>query len=353
MQNILDNILDYSIKLWASDVHITEGKKIVFRIEWDIKVLDNSPTIDNIHIKTLLLSLLNEDADRAKYFLDVKDIDFAYIYKWKTPFRVNAFFKLWKISFVMRRISEEARDISSLWLPPWVDKFTKAKQWLILITWPTWAWKSTTLVSILDRINNERKEHIITIEDPIEFVFKDKKSIFSQREVWNDTKSFSLALKSAMREDPDIIMVWELRDKDTVEAAVELAETGHLVFSTLHTSWSVQSITRLVSFFDPNIQDQVMKRLWDNLFWVLSQRLIKKADWKWRIWIYELMFCNSAIRNIIRSWDFSQLPSQIETWRHDWMIDMKTYADHIANKWYILKEDYINYFKDDIKINFD
>lgn len=350
---MIDSVIEYAIKVWASDIHISQWKKIVFRIEWDIKILEKSPILDEIKIKTILLYLLKDDKNKMRSFLDNKDIDFAYLHKWINPFRVNAFFKLWCISFVMRKIAEEARDIHSLWLPPWVEKFSKAKQWLILITWPTWAWKSTTLVSILDKINNERMEHIITIEDPIEFVFKDKKSIFSQREVWSDTKSFTVALRSAMREDPNIIMVWELRDKETVESAVELAETGHLVFSTLHTSWSVQSITRLVSFFEPNIQAQVMKRLWDNLFWVLSQRLIKKADRNWRIWIFELMFCNSAIRNIIRSWDLTQLQSSIETWRQDWMIDMMSYAKHLNNKWIILEDDYINYFKDDIDMNSD
>jgi twitching motility protein PilT len=188
----------------------------------------------------------------------------------------------------------------------------------------------------------------LTIEDPVEFIFKDNKSIFSQREIWKDTKNFSTALRAAMREDPDIVMVWEMRDKETVEAAMELAETGHLVISTLHTAWSVQTITRLVNFFHPELQHSVRYKLWDILFWVLSQRLIPTADRKWRVWIYEIMMMTPWIRNQIRSWDLVQINNSIEMWNAEWMVSMKSYADKLAEKWTILKEDYINYFIDDM-----
>lgn len=345
---MLTNILDYAIKVWASDIHITEWRPIFLRINWDIRALEWNYKVDNVNIKVILLELLKDDKVRAKDFLANKDIDFAYVYKNIVPFRVNWFFKLWSISFVLRRIADKPWKIEDIFLLPWVEKFTRAKQGLILVTWPTWSGKSTTMVALLERINETRKEHIITIEDPIEFVFKDNKSIFSQREIWNDTKWFHSSLRAAMREDPNIIMVWELRDKETVESAVELAETWHLVLSTLHTSWSVQSITRLISFFPPEIQWQAQLRLGDNLFWVISQRLIKRADREWRIWIFEVMFCNPAIRNLIRSWNLTQIDSNIETWKKDGMINMKVYADNLAKNWVIKKEDYINYFRDDM-----
>lgn len=260
---------------------------------------------------------------------------------------MNAFYKLGRISFVLRKIASEARTIEDLWLPRWVEKFTKAKWGLILVTGPTGSWKSTSMISILDAINKTRREHILTIEDPTEFIFKDDKSIFSQREVGKDTRTFATALRAAMREDPDIVMVWEMRDKETVEAAVELAETGHLVISTLHTAWSVQTITRLVNFFHPELQHSFRYKLWDILFWVLSQRLIPKV-WGWRAWIYEVMMMTPGIRNLIRSWDLVQINNAIEMGQSEWMIAMRTYADNLRDKWVIKEEDYINYFMDDM-----
>lgn len=340
-------ILDHAIKLGASDIHISEWENIWFRVEWNLWKT-NWTIIDKETINKILHDLLRWDEVLIKYFLEKKDLDFAYIHTDKTPFRINAFYKLWKMAFVMRRIASKPKTMEELWLPEWVKKFTKAKQWLILVTWPTWSWKSTSMISILDEINKTRREHILTIEDPVEFIFEDNQSIFSQREIWKDTNWFSQALRAAMREDPDIVMVWEMRDRETVEAAMELAETGHLVISTLHTAWSVQTITRLVNFFHPELQHSVRYKLWDILFWVLSQRLIPKADWKWRAWIYEIMMMTPWIRNLIRSWDLVQINNSIEMWRQDWMVSMKTYADSLAQKWIIKEEDYINYFQDDM-----
>jgi len=340
-------ILDYCIVNNASDIHICEWEEIWFRIHWELWKMPWS-FINTIKAREILLELLCDNKEEARNFLEKRDADFAYIHTDKTPFRVNAFFKLWKIAFVMRKISSEAKSMEELWLPAGVFKFTKAKQWLILVTWPTWSWKSTSMVSILDEINKTRREHILTIEDPTEFVFKDKKSIFSQREIWKDTKSFSSALRAAMREDPDIVMVWEMRDKETVEAAMELAETWHLVISTLHTAWSVQTITRLVNFFPPDLQHSIRYKLWDILFWVLSQRLIPKIEWGWRVWIYEIMMMSPWIRNLIRSWDLVQINNAIEMGQSEWMITMRNYADNLRDKWIVKEEDYINYFQDDM-----
>jgi len=284
-------ILDHAIKIWASDIYISQWEEIWFRISWNLGKIKWS-VIDKIKIRQILLELFNENKVLVQDFLEKKDADFAYIHIDNTPFRVNAFFKLGRIAFIMRMIASKSKTIEELWLPKWVEKFIKAKWGLILVTWPTWSWKSTSMISILDAINKIRREHILTIEDPIEFIFKDELSIFSQREIWKDTKSFSSALRAAMREDPDIVMVWEMRDKETVEAAMELAETWHLVISTLHTAWSVQTITRLINFFHPELQHSVRYKLWDILFWVLSQRLIQKI-WGWRVWIYEIMMMSS------------------------------------------------------------
>jgi len=239
-----------------------EWENIWFRVHWELWKVSWGVPLDKVKARQILLELFRDDKEAVRNFLETKDADFAFIHTDWTSFRVNAFFKLWRVAFVMRRIASTPKTIEELWLPKWVEKFTRAKEWLILVTGPTWSWKSTSMISILDAINKTRREHILTIEDPIEFIFKDNLSIFSQREIWKDTKSFASALRAAMREDPDIIMVWEMRDKETVEAAMELAETWHLVISTLHTAGSVQTITRLVNFFHPELQHSVRYKLW-------------------------------------------------------------------------------------------
>lgn len=339
-------ILDHCIKIGASDIHMSEGENIWFRVHGELGKVTGS-VLDGVKTRQILLELFHDNKEAVNEFLEKRDADFAYIHTDGTPFRVNTFFKLWKIAFVLRKIASEPKTIQDLWLPRWVEKFTKAKGGLILVTWPTWSWKSTSMISILDAINKTRREHILTIEDPTEFIFKDDKSIFSQREVGKDTKSFATALRAAMREDPDIVMVWEMRDKETVEAAMELAETGHLVISTLHTAGSVQTITRLVNFFHPELQHAVRYKLWDILFWVLSQRLIPKIGGG-RIWIYEVMMMTPGIRNLIRSWDLVQINNAIEMGQSEWMITMKNYADNLRDKGLVNESDYINYFMDDM-----
>ncbi|MDP5039180.1 MAG: ATPase, T2SS/T4P/T4SS family, partial [Candidatus Gracilibacteria bacterium] len=189
-------ILDYSVKIGASDIHICEGENVGFRANGKLGKAQGT-TIDSSKILIILDELLKGDENLKKYFLDGKDLDFAYIHTDKTPFRINAFYKLGKIAFVMRRIASEPVSMEKLGLPEGVKKFTKAKQGLILVTGPTGSGKSTSMISILDEINKSRREHILTIEDPVEFMFKDDKSIFSQREIGKDTKNFSSALRAA------------------------------------------------------------------------------------------------------------------------------------------------------------
>jgi len=340
-------ILEYAIKKSASDIHITEWEAIWFRINWIIWKLKEAWVIDKLKIRQIILELLNDNKEAAKEFLDTKDMDFAYVYDDGTPFRINAFFKLGRVWIVMRRIASKPKTMEELRLPEWAHKFTKAKQGMILVTGPTGSGKSTSMISILNEINMTRREHVLTIEDPVEFTFEDDQSIFSQREIWKDTKNFHSALRAAMREDPDIVMVWEMRDRETVEAAMELAETGHLVISTLHTAWSVQTITRLVNFFHPELQHAVRYKLWDILFWVISQRLIPTPDRKGRAWIFEIMFMTPGIKNLIRAWDLAQINNNIEMWQAQGMVAMKTYADRLRDQWVINEEDYINYFQED------
>lgn len=203
------------------------------------------------------------------------------------------------------------------------------------------------MVSLIEEINKQREEHIITIEDPIEFVFTPQKSIFSQREVGRDTESFVTAIRAAMREDPNIVMIGEMRDAETVNAALNLAETGHLVFSTLHTSGSVQTISRIVQFFDPSTQVQARIRLADSLIGVLSQRLVPRQDKPGRIAIRELMFVNSGIKNMIKMGDLKQVKSTIELGMQEGMITLEKSAEILEQHGMIKKEDYIGYLSAD------
>ena len=342
----IKSILDWASQIGASDIHITEWKKVTYRVQWVLKTTSSFWVVDKININIMLLELLNENKESMKRFMVNHDLDFAYTSDNWISFRVNAFYKLWKLAFVLRLISSEVMTIDDLWLPDATKRFTEMKQGLILITWPTWSGKSTTMVSILDVINKIRAEHILTIEDPVEFVFTNDKSIFSQREIWQDTNSFPNALRAAMREDPDIIMVWELRDTETVHSALELAETGHLVISTLHTASAVKTIDRLVWFFQIDAQDAVRKKLSTSLKWVLSQRLIPKVWWG-RVGIFELMFVTTWIENLIRTWKLNQIQGYIETWAKNWMITMKKFADNLRDKGIVEEKNYINYFKDD------
>lgn len=343
----INKILWFAIESKASDIHMTVWKRIIFRIEWKLKLIDSVWELDAQSMKEFTNELLCNNEISIKKLNEWHDLDFAYMHDSWTSFRVNGFYKLWKISFILRLINWKVKSIQELWLPRKTESFTKLKQWLILVTWPTWSWKSTTMISILNEINKNRWEHILTIEDPVEYIFKDEKSIFSQREIWRDTDSFKNALRSAVREDPDIIVIWEIRDAETVKAALDLAETGHLVISTLHTSGSAQTITRLVNFFPLDHQHSVRAKIADNLEWVISQRLIQKKDWSWRVWIFELMLINTAIKNIIRLWKLEQIQSNIEIASKAWMITMQNYAKFLDSKWIINKKDYEHYFEEE------
>ena len=260
-----------------------------------------------------------------------------------TAYRVNAFLKTWRIWVVMRKILKtpmKLEDIMLLNVAKSVRKnILKKKKWLYLVTGPTGSWKSTTLVSMIEEINQTRNENIITVEDPIEYVFKPQKCIVSQREIWHDTRSFPNALRAAMRQDPDILFIWEIRDSETAASVLELAETWHLVFSTLHTNSASNTINRFMWFFPSDIQESVAERLWDALIWVQSQSLVKSKDWKNRVALFELMINNNSIRNNIKKKDINQLDNIISTSTNSWMITMKQYADILVSKWIIDRND--------------
>lgn len=341
----INEILDLAIENWVSDVHFSEWWKIALRINWSIRFINEIEEVEYKEMNQYVNTLLWNDKELIEKYHSTKEMDCAYEHPSWVNFRVNLFFKRKKMAGVLRKIESKAMKIEDLWIPESIKKLLTKKQWLLLVTWPTWSWKSTSMQSMLQYINGTRVEHILTIEDPVEFIFKNDKSIFSQREVWSDTRSFHDALKAALREDPDIIMIWEMRDQETINAAMHLAETGHLVISTLHTSSAAQTISRLVSTYPSDEQDQVQSRLADALVWVLSQRLVKTADEKSRIWLFEVLIVNTAVRNIIRTWDMWQMWNAMLSWRWEWMVTMQDYAEALEMDWKITRESYQWFFK--------
>lgn len=341
-----ENILKYAIKNKASDIHLTSNKHITYRIEWKLKKIITEPLLNNDHLDQFMQKILLNHPEIIEKLEKNHDVDFGYVSQEDgVSFRVNGAMTLGKLTFTLRRIEQTAKKIVDLWIPDGVNQLLKSKQWLILVTGPTGSGKSTTLVAMLEEINNSRSEKVITIEDPIEFIFTDNRSIFSQREVGRDTDSFVSAIRAAMREDPDIVMVGEMRDTETVVAALNLAETGHLVFSTLHTSWSVQTISRMIQFFSPEEQKQIFARIADSLIGVVSQRLVPRRDQEnQRIALFEIMLVNSGIKNLIRSGDLWQLENAILMWRSEGMMPMYVYAQELEKKWIIHRSDYEWFF---------
>ena len=329
-----------------SDLHLSGGEVISYRINGDIVRRTEAWELKNETMELILRQLLNGNPQRFDKFLGDKDMDFAYISRNSVPYRVNAYFKTWKIGIVMRKINSSAKKIDDLMFSDIADHIKRqvleAKKGLFLVTGPTGSGKTTSLISMLQEINTTRWENLITIEDPIEFIFHPDKCLISQREVGHDTWSFTNALKSVMREDPDVIFVGEIRDRDTAEAVLSLAESGHLVFSTLHTQSSALTVNRFISFFPPDIQESVGDRLSEVLLGVQSQMLVKTKDNSTRVWVYEVMFNNTSIKNNIKDRDIGQINSIISTSSAKWMISMEKYAERLLDKG-IIDESAINW----------
>lgn len=329
-----------------SDIHIASNEFLTFRKNGDIVKYTKLPKISEDNMETIIKQLLKGNMKAYERFLKERELDCSYVANDTTPYRVNAYFKLWKIWAVLRKINAVAKNLDDLMFPDMAkslkDNVLGQRQWMFLVTWPTWSWKSTTLVAMLEHINHNRPDHIITIEDPIEFIFTPDQALITQREIWHDSWNFPNSLRWAMRQDPDIVLVWEIRDTQTAEAALNLAETWHMVFSTLHTQSASWTVNRYISFFPPEIQDSVADRLADSLLWVLSQRLVKTKDGKSRVWAYEVLINTSAVKNNIKRRQLPQIDNILETWTKQWMITLPQYAKRLVTEW-ATKEEYVSW----------
>lgn len=340
----IDSILEaFEGDATVSDVHLASNQHVAYRKLGEIKFLTDMPKITHEQMERLLQQMLTHHPEGYERFLQHRELDFNFYSKGGVPYRINAYFKLENMSVAMRKISYKPLPLEELMYDDVAqaikDNILNQKTGLFLVTWPTWSWKTTTLIAMLEYLNVRRKEHIITIEDPIEYIFEPKNCLISQRELGSDTMSFPNAMKSAMREDPNVIFVWEIRDPDTAEAAINLAETGHLVFSTLHTRSASNTVYRLISFFPPEIQESIKDRLSASLLGVQSQFLLQTSDNQRRIGLFELMINTSAIRNNIRKDDGKQIDSIIETSRQRGMISHMEYAKRLIADKIITKEE--------------
>ncbi len=321
-------LIEVAVTRNASDLHLVAGVKPTIRIDGRLIPIDSEKPLTPMDIVNLLKAFV--PPEQLKRLQEKRELDFSFGYKDKMRFRVNLFYQKGNISGALRLIPYKIRSISELKLPPIIEKFAMAAQGFVIITGPTGHGKSSTLAALVDHINKHRNAHVVTIEDPIEYIFSNNKSIIQQREVYSDTLSFSRALRSVLREDPNVVLVGEMRDLETIETALTVAETGHLVLTTLHTNNAAQTADRIIDVFPPHKQAQVRAQLANVLLGVVSQRLIPRIDGG-RTVATELMIADSAVRNVIREGKTYQLPNIIATSVSEGMINLdKVLADLVS-----------------------
>jgi len=294
----------------ASDLHLVAGQQPVLRINGDLERVKYK-MLENDNLKAMLYEIAPEH--KVKLFEETGDVDFAYEVTGLARYRVNFFQQKNGVGAVFREIPSEIWTCEQLGLPPVVKRLASLPRGLVLLTGPTGSGKSTTLAAVIDEANRTRREHILTIEDPIEFVHQSTKAVVNQREVGDHTKNFATALRGALREDPDIILVGEMRDLETISLAIEASATGHLVFATLHTSGAAKTVDRIIEVFPENQQEQVRSTLADGIRAVVSQTLFKRSDGSGRVVALEVMIGTPAVRNLIRERKTFQITSMLQS----------------------------------------
>jgi len=312
----IDQFLKVLVEQGGSDLHLTTGSPPVIRVHGHMTRL-KFRDLSNKDMETLVYEIMEEEWRMR--FLEKLDYDFAYEIEGLARFRVNVFWQRKGLATVMRTIPTKILTADQLGLPEAVKRFCMLTRGLVLVTGPTGSGKSTTLAAMVDLINETRSDHILTIEDPIEFVHVNKKCLVNQREITTNTKSFANALRAALREDPDVILVGELRDRETIELGITAAETGHLVFGTLHTNSAPKTVDRIIDVFPADQQDQIRSQLSESLKGVVSQVLLRTKDGKGRRAALVIMVGTSAIANLVRENKIHQIPSIIQTGKKDGM----------------------------------
>ncbi|MBO4956578.1 MAG: PilT/PilU family type 4a pilus ATPase [Rickettsiales bacterium] len=339
-ESYLNNLLLELKEKNVSDIHIKSDHKIYCRINGDIVVLENSKELSSDDIINNLQTVLN---NRIKTeFMENMQADFGFSATNKTRYRANLYKTTNGVSLALRTINSDITPLDKLGAPEVLKKIANLQKGLVIISGPTGSGKSTTLNSIIDYINTNHKKHIITLEDPIEFIHTNKNCLIDQREVGNDAKSFSMGIKSALREDPDIILIGEIRDAESIKECLNAAETGHLVFTTMHTQTASKSIDRIVDSCDSAEKELIKSMLSTSIQAVILQKLIKTVDGQKRVPAFEVMLGVNSIRNLIRENKISNIDSMIQMGSKYGMIDMKTSIENLYNNGIISKEEMDN-----------
>jgi len=331
----IHDILDQLIAKDGSDVHIVVGSPPTLRIDGNLLPVEGAPLLTAKQAETLIHPLLTQE--QKDYVLVNKELDFGYQYLDKGRFRINVYHAKGTLGAAMRLIPAKIKSIDELKLPPIINEFASFNQGLVLLTGPTGEGKSTTLAAIIDLINSSRAEHIVTVEDPVEFVYSPKKSIITQRELNHDTHSWEIALRSVLREDPDVVLIGEMRDFETIASAMTIAETGHLVFATLHTSTAAETMDRIIDVFPAHQQSQIRQQLAASIKVVCSQRLLP-AKGGGRVAALEIMLANPAIRNLIREGKTHQIDTVIQTQSESGMMLFESHLLQLIQQGTITQE---------------
>jgi twitching motility protein PilT len=338
----MKKLLDEAMSRKASDLHITVGLPPVLRIDGKLTAIAGEEVISPDASQKLAESIMTES--QLERFTSKKEVDFSFGYQ-AMRFRSNIFQERGNVSAALRLIPKEIRSLAELGLPSMVEKFTLPTQGLVLVTGPTGHGKTTTIAAMVKHINDTRREHVLTVEDPIEYLFEHNKSIIQQREVGSDTLSFSRALRAALREDPNVVILGEMRDFETIEAALTVAETGHLVMATLHTNNAAQTADRIIDVFPPHQQPQVRSQLANVLVGIVSQRLVPRATGG-RIVAAEIMLATSAVRNVIREQKTHQLNNLIQISGAEGMVSLDKVLAELVKKGEITIDDAMTWATD-------
>lgn len=335
----LNEVLEKAAELKASDVHLTVNVSPVFRIQGELAVQKEWPSLTSYDLELIAKDLL--PGRQRDVFEEKGEVDFAYSLPGKGRFRVNIFRQRGSVAIALRLLNYTIPSLEELGLPPIAEEFLQKDRGLVLVTGPTGSGKTTTLASMVAKLNRTRALHIITLEDPIEYLHTHQKSIVNQREIGSDSQSFASALRVALREDPDVILVGEMRDLETISTAITAAETGHLILATLHTASAAQATERIIDVFPPYQQAQIRLQVADVLIGVLTQQLVPALNHQRRVAAVEIMVATPAVKNLIREGKTHQLPALIQTGSKYGMKTMDMALKELYNQHKISKEEFI------------
>ena len=315
-ENYLSYLFHMMIENKASDIYFTYGEEPALRIYWNVLRITTTPKLEDSTLEAIANVLMTEeDVDLYKQYLSC-DL-------WQSVhgrrYRINISRQRGHKMIVARLLEEKIPTIEDLWLPEILKTLTKKTSGIVFVAWPTWSWKSTTLAAMIEEINTTRACHVITIEDPIEYIFEPKKSIFEQKQLWKDVVSFASAMKYAMRQRPDVILFWETRDTESLKNAIALAETWHLVLTTIHSRSAEQTINKIISMVPEDEQPTIKNQISENLTAIVVQKLLRTIDWEWMVPAHEILLNNKAVENTIRENKMNQLRNVMYAYRTSWM----------------------------------